>query len=143
MSMYATPPGHGGGMQGESDGPKANQACVTCRKQKRKCNKTLPACALCTRMNRACDYSDSAPAPTSEDFNSLRTRIIELEARLSGSEGMNPSTQYSASTVAGLAEQALGAQVAYNPPQEYQWQGVQNRFPAIAFLDGDSYKTGG
>ena len=74
-------------------------------------------------------------------------KLIELESKVNqqnGSEsGIHSPTAYPASSVAGLAEQALGAQVAYNAPSELPWQGVQNRFPAIAFLDGDSYKNGG
>jgi hypothetical protein len=144
MSLYASP--NGNGMQTEHEGPKANQACLTCRKQKRKCNKALPACALCERMNRPCDYSDASPPPTSEDFNALRMKLMELESRLNGGSGvLNQPTPYATPSSGTLSEQqALGAQVPpFIPPQEVPWQAVQNRFPAIAFLDSDSFKSGG
>ncbi|KAI0158303.1 hypothetical protein GGR57DRAFT_500417 [Xylariaceae sp. FL1272] len=61
---------------------KATQACLSCRKQKRKCDKSMPSCALCTRMSRFCDYSDTPPNPTVEDIEALRARLAELEAKL-------------------------------------------------------------
>lgn len=35
------------------------QACQTCRSQKRRCDKALPACSLCRRAGRDCDYDIS------------------------------------------------------------------------------------
>ena len=126
--------------------PKAQQACMSCRKQKRKCNKALPACALCERMNRHCDYSNDSPAPTSEDFNALRMKLIELESRLNGGNAITnqptPFATPSSTTLSG--SEPIGPPVpAYTPPQELPWQGVQNRFPAIAFLDSGAFKYGG
>lgn len=99
-------------------------------------------------MNRHCDYSDAAPPPSSEDFNTLRMRLAELEARFIGPNGGNgvisppPTFATPSSTLSG--PETLGQPgPAYNPPQEYIWQGVQNRFPAIAFLDSDSFRDGG
>ena len=136
-SMYDIPP-HG---MPEPQAPKANMACVSCRKQKRKCNKALPACALCERMNRHCDYSDASPAPTSEEFNTLHMKVIELESRLNGSNSMmSPPTTYP-STMS--APDSLGGTPSYNAPQEYAWQGIQNKFPAIAVLDKETFKNGG
>lgn len=125
--------------------PKAPQACLSCKKQKRKCSKTLPACSLCERMNRHCDYSDASPPPTSEDFTALQRKVMELESRLNGGGGsMDQSSSYPTPATAALNGQEGLAQVAnYSPPQSLPWQGVQNRFPAIAFLDSESFKYGG
>ncbi|KAH6711553.1 hypothetical protein BKA61DRAFT_611180 [Leptodontidium sp. MPI-SDFR-AT-0119] len=121
----------------------ANQACLSCKKQKRKCDKALPACALCNRMNRACDYSDATPPPTSDDFNALKMKVMQLEATLHGRHSQ--PTSYTPSSSSGLAvAESIGHQIpAYNPTQDISWQGVQNRFPAIAFLDSDTFKYGG
>ncbi|KAG0645929.1 Transcription factor BOA15 [Hyphodiscus hymeniophilus] len=121
-------------------------ACVSCRKQKRKCNKALPACALCERMNRHCDYSDASPAPTSEEFNALSMKVIELESRLNGNHSMisPPTTYRTPSSTAISAPDSLGAGgPSYNHPQDYAWQGLQNKFPAIAVLDKETFKDGG
>ncbi|KAI1608415.1 hypothetical protein EDD36DRAFT_98280 [Exophiala viscosa] len=67
-----------------SDIPKAPQACVACRKAKRKCSKDLPSCALCSRMSRACDYSETTQSPNADDFAVMRQKIADLEARLEG-----------------------------------------------------------
>ncbi|KAK1994956.1 hypothetical protein LX36DRAFT_702600, partial [Colletotrichum falcatum] len=72
---------------------KAPQACASCKKMKRKCDKSRPACGLCTRMDRPCDYADPPPpppppqqqqhpAPTADDFAALQLKLLELESRL-------------------------------------------------------------
>ncbi|POS88067.1 hypothetical protein EPUL_000562 [Erysiphe pulchra] len=132
----------------EAQLPKAPQACMSCRKQKRKCSKTLPACALCHRMGRHCDYSDSAPAPTSEDFHALRMKLIELESKLKYSQrGFGPNFTNSG-THGGLCVQ--GEQLepfqqisAFSHLREPPWLGLQNRFPSLALLDGITFRNGG
>ncbi|KAJ9149835.1 Fungal specific transcription factor [Pleurostoma richardsiae] len=41
----------------------ARQACLSCRKQKRKCTRGLPSCELCRRNRRLCDYPADALRP--------------------------------------------------------------------------------
>ncbi|KAB8254211.1 hypothetical protein BDV32DRAFT_143092 [Aspergillus pseudonomiae] len=36
----------------------ANHVCLRCRTQKRKCDKLLPVCSLCKRLNRVCCYTE-------------------------------------------------------------------------------------
>lgn len=103
-------------------------------------------------MNRICDYSDASPPPTSEDFTALQMKVMELEARLNGGGGgggggsgmMNQPSPYAtpSSTALGGTDSLPHAPV-YTPPQDGPWQGVQNRFPAIIFLDGEAFKYGG
>jgi len=123
--------------------PKAPQACMSCRKQKRKCNKGLPACSLCERMGRLCDYSDASPAPTSDDFNALRQKLLELERRLNGN---NENPTYlptpSASTVSGTTDSVGATPSNVYLQQDPAYQNVQNRFPGIAFLDSEAFKYG-
>ncbi|KAI9047674.1 hypothetical protein LZ554_008385 [Drepanopeziza brunnea f. sp. 'monogermtubi'] len=136
-------PNHGGQ---EFQVPKANQACMSCRKQKRKCNKALPACSLCERMQRICDYSDNPPTPTNDDFDALRMKVMQLEATLNGRNAlMGQPSPYAAPSPATMAPpDGLGHQVpVYSSPHDIPWQGVQNRFPAIAFLDSETFKYGG
>jgi len=129
--------------------PKANQACLTCRKQKRKCDKALPGCSLCQRMNRHCDYSDSTPQPTAEDYQALKREMAELKSIMQGGNGggnvmLSPSMTYATTSNSLSGPEAMAQQAqGYIPPQEYIWQGVQNRFPAITFLDSDASQTGG
>lgn len=129
--------------------PKASQACHSCRRQKRRCDKKLPACSLCDRMNRACDYSDASPAPTADDFNALRAKLIELEGRLlAANEGsMSAGTPYQPtppghplSPAAELQQPPAVPNYILAPP--YQLPQVNNRFPAIALLDADSFSDG-
>ncbi|GKT41743.1 sorbitol dehydrogenase [Colletotrichum spaethianum] len=72
-----------------ADEAKAPQACASCRKMKRKCDKSRPACGLCVRMERRCDYAESSPhpAPTADDFAALQLKLLELESRLNQAGG--------------------------------------------------------
>ena len=109
--------------------PRAPQACISCRKQKRKCDKLLPGCSLCTRMSRSCDYSESIPTPTHEDFASMRQKIADLEARLEGrrSESWHgPMCSISRSPSDG-AEPRTAAN-------------GNGTFPAAFFLDAEVFK---
>ncbi|RFU26774.1 hypothetical protein B7463_g9567, partial [Scytalidium lignicola] len=142
MSMYGSP----GGSE-LSNVPRAHQACMSCRKQKRKCNKALPACSLCERMNRPCDYSEVTPPPTHEDFNALRMKLLDLESRLTGANGggaaLNPPIAYPATPGSvGIPTDTLGPPVGFSALQESPWQGIQNTFPVIAFLDGETFRYG-
>jgi hypothetical protein len=100
-------------------------------------------------MGRLCDYSDASPAPTSDDFNTLRQKLLELERRLNGNNGSNviENPAYlptpSASTVSGTAD-SVGAtpNTVYIQQQDPAYQNVQNRFPGIAFLDSEAFKYG-
>lgn len=112
-------------------GLRASQACIACRRQKRKCDKQLPSCSLCTRMSRGCDYSDSTPTPNADDFALLRQKVAELESRL---EARNTPWGRT-STVAG-------------PSQHQQQQGAvlaekdASTFPPIFLLDSEIFKVG-
>ncbi|KAG9241397.1 hypothetical protein BJ878DRAFT_520904 [Calycina marina] len=128
-----------------ADSRKAAQACMTCRRQKRRCDKAFPQCSLCRRMNRQCDYSDPAAHPTSDDFNTLKDEVANLRQILQG--GSLPGNPIMISSPGALSGPEAIAREAQNyaaaPQQDNSWQGAQNRFPAFAFLDKDAFKTGG
>lgn len=121
---------------------KATQACVPCRKQKRKCDKGLPACGLCSRMGRLCDYSDAQQAQSSEDLMSMRMKIVELERRLNQKEQENGNSVIlpdghgnSRAGVAVPSAPALNA-TAERPPL---WVSAHSEFPSAMFLDIDCF----
>lgn len=137
----------------------SHQACLSCKKQKRKCDKGLPSCSLCLRMNRPCDYSNPPQTPSNDDFLSMQRQIAELTARLdaqtrgmSGLEnvpggGMSPSASY-APPASALSAQDTGLNGYTYTPQQHQEYAIQpvdvpNRFPRISFLDSDKFKHGG
>jgi hypothetical protein len=73
---------------------------------------------------------------------------MELESRLNGGNGvLSPPATFATPASSLSAPEQLGQPTpAYNTQQlqqDYSFQGVQNRFPAIAFLDSDSFKHGG
>lgn len=96
-------------------------------------------------MSRACDYSDASPPPTADDFRALQMKVMELESTLNASgAAMNQSSPYPTPSASALAgSDGLSQLPVYSPQQDIPWQGVQNRFPAIAFLDGELFKNGG
>ncbi|KAK0632990.1 hypothetical protein B0T14DRAFT_598344 [Immersiella caudata] len=127
-----------------TQGAKASQACTSCRKQKsdhilqlfshmtdpftrRKCDKALPICGLCSRLNKPCDYADNfPPPPTAEDLASLQARLSDLEAELRASRS-----------------QPSHSQSTLPPPLDttpFSHAQSQSRFPSALFLDIDCFK---
>ncbi|EXJ62130.1 hypothetical protein A1O7_02563 [Cladophialophora yegresii CBS 114405] len=105
---------------------RAPQACVSCRRQKRKCDKLLPSCSLCSRMSRACDYSEVTANPTFEDFATMRQKIADLEARLEGrrSESWHGPMR----------------SVSRSPASCIDHSDRNATFPAAFFLDGEVFR---
>ena len=104
----------------DSTHTRAHQACVSCRKQKRKCDKVLPACSLCTRLSRACDYRDGPSSASSDDFVELRQKVQELEARLESKQ----------------AGHGNGLVSSNNTSNQF----AVNAFPAVFFLDFEIFQ---
>lgn len=121
---------------------RAAQACVPCRKQKRRCDKALPACGLCSRMGRLCDYTDVQQAPTAGDLVSMQMKIVELEQRLNQKEQQSRSAVASPNGNASSAGGAPGPSALFlnavneKPPL---WMPAQSRFPSAMFLDIDCF----
>lgn len=123
---------------------KAPQACVTCKKQKRKCDKALPQCGLCNRMQRHCDYTEQSPAPTHEDINALRIKLIELEAKVNGGN-MHPSN-YAAppGAMSNNGPEYMQPQMsAYAGSQGSPFNNINNKFPVMAVLDNEVFRIEG
>ncbi|KAK3945368.1 hypothetical protein QBC46DRAFT_372049 [Diplogelasinospora grovesii] len=139
---------------------KASQACLSCRKQKRKCDKLLPACGLCGRMGRQCDYTTDVntaaqPAPTAEDLAALQLRLMELENRLNrdkdqaspDSSSINPSSggggggssRPSVNTTRGSLWLPAGSSNGIGSNNSFGMM----RFPSAIFLDIDCFRWAG
>ncbi|KAK1775630.1 hypothetical protein QBC45DRAFT_239881 [Copromyces sp. CBS 386.78] len=134
--------------------PKASQACISCRKQKRKCDKTVPTCGLCARMNRQCDYSDSPSAPTASDVAALQARLAELENQLALASGngketssnLSPSNNNNNNNIFTPETNNNATQAA--PPAVINSRGAlwlpagasNNCFPSALLLDIDVFK---
>lgn len=114
---------------------RAVQACLTCRKQKRKCDKLLPSCSRCASLQRICDYTDSASAvvPTAEDFAALQSKLNDLEGRLISRIEEQSSVTFNAYDT-GIGN--LGSNVG-DYVSTPTWT---NKFPSVLFLDMDVYK---
>ncbi|GIZ42033.1 hypothetical protein CKM354_000531300 [Cercospora kikuchii] len=129
----------------ENSTPVAPQACSSCRKQKRKCDKRLPQCTLCIRIGRTCDYSiaEHAPPPSADDFAALQQKVADLEAlltRTATASSNNHSATAShgsrgpSSTING-EENALHLLASVSPAPD---QPVT--FPSLFFLDSDMFE---
>src|SRR5256714_12263122 len=104
----------------DSPSARAHQACISCRKQKRKCDKVLPSCSLCKRLARHCDYRDAPSSANSGDFGELRQRVQELEARLESKQSGNGNGVLS--------------------PNHRPSQFAARAFPAVFFLYSEIYE---
>ena len=112
---------------------KAPQACLSCRQQKKKCDRAIPSCGLCTRVKRACNYaSESLSAANSEVVLSLQKKVKLLEAQLDVyiNQGSLISTdpRRSASKTPAISRNGLG-----NTDQEHR------AIPSVFFLDGAAF----
>lgn len=126
------------GSPGEAIQPsdKAFQACLSCRSQKRKCDKALPGCGLCARVKRACHYSHE-PSSTSnrEEFQSLQRKVRRLEAQLDGysNHGSPASPESWPSASRTPASSLSGVEDADQ---------VKPVAPSVFFLDGSTFLFG-
>ncbi|KAG8163774.1 hypothetical protein KVR01_007071 [Diaporthe batatas] len=143
-----------------STGSRAAQACATCRKQKRKCDKTLPSCSRCSSLQRTCDYSDPAspavaPSTSAEAFASLQMKLAEIEARLESvraNPAQNPTNASGtpgSSTYVGTESSPESAAAHQGPgivwPGGEMWvdgraSSKKTKFPAVMFLDSDVHR---
>ncbi|GKT91908.1 fungal specific transcription factor domain-containing protein [Colletotrichum tofieldiae] len=81
---------------------------------KRKCDKSLPACGLCARMERRCDYAEplAHPAPTADDFAALQLKLLDLESRLNQA---GSTSSPSSTTNAGVGATGPGHSHSLDP----------------------------
>lgn len=117
----------------EKDPLNAHQACSTCKKNKRKCDKRLPACGLCVRTGRACEYDETPrPPPSADEFAALQARITELETRLGSVCGSFTSVSSATPTP------------TFRSPKTWTDPTLSStRFPFAMFLDLDCYEWAG
>ncbi|KAF2170076.1 hypothetical protein M409DRAFT_64442 [Zasmidium cellare ATCC 36951] len=132
----------------------APQACQNCRKQKRRCDKGLPICGLCSRIGRICDYSidSQAAVPSSEEFASLRQKVADLESLLTRTATNNLSATSNGSNGSvpvgsngswgnGLSNGSSPANLLSLSPNSNQcaWPGPST-FPSLFFLDSEAFE---
>jgi hypothetical protein len=138
----------------------APQACASCRKQKRKCDKQLPTCSLCQRIGRQCDYSADThnPAPSPEEFAALREQVANLEQLLRSNVSGNSSVTSNSSNGTDPTLLSLTASNGngsngingsngstpsnfnlYSPGHIPVWPGASS-FPSLFFLDSNAYE---
>jgi hypothetical protein len=142
--------------QDMSHQPRAPLACTACRKGKRKCDKTLPKCGLCSRTGRRCDYDvDAQPSPPSaSDFAALVARLSELEDRLSRTVTCGNTTADSVptgsisgsrnhDTASSSSIASPSAPAAPSAPTDANSTEPANGFPSALFLDIDLFKNAG
>ncbi|KAI2622409.1 hypothetical protein GGR54DRAFT_629945 [Hypoxylon sp. NC1633] len=94
---------------------RARFACVGCRRLKRKCPKELPACSLCLRLEKQCEYS-------------VRARNLYQDANREPSTGSQKAS----------VEAELHSSIDSSPVQGLvNRHGNTDTFPAMFFLDSD------
>jgi hypothetical protein len=126
----------------------ADQACVACKRQKRRCDKAVPQCSLCRRTGRVCVYSDAAdPPPTATAFAALQRRLSELEDRLNTppntftGDTSSPAESHRTLSDVGGARNSGQSTVSPSLPMVSDQQELE--FPAALFLDIDCFVWAG
>ncbi|KAL2063565.1 hypothetical protein VTL71DRAFT_5370 [Oculimacula yallundae] len=99
-------------------------SCSACKSQKRKCDRRLPICSLCTRKDRVCEY----PSP--------RRRKVSHQSQSRGRT--YPSPQLSAATsTSAISTPATPNPLANNTvPRLTQ---AASQFPAVFYLDNSVF----
>lgn len=122
------------------------QACLPCKKQKRRCDKALPSCSLCLRTYRDCVYGiESNSPPNAREWASMQARLEALESYCStvGSPVTHGTSRSMLSQVADSpspptftpsSRSHASTVVSSAKSKEYH-----NTFPASMFLDIDHY----
>lgn len=116
---------------------KAPQACVSCRSQKRRCDKALPTCSLCARVRRACNYSfEPSSSSRSEESLTHQRKVRHHEAQREGqstfvspisSTSWRTSTKTPSSSLNGVEDTERKTHVSLS----------------VFFLDGAAFNLGG
>ncbi|KAK0960509.1 hypothetical protein LTS01_020868 [Friedmanniomyces endolithicus] len=129
----------------------APQACSSCRKQKRRCDKQVPSCSLCVRIGRPCDYAEDVrgQAPSPEEFTALRQEVAELKNLLAAGRAP-PSNGHGGNGHSGHQSSSNGSYGNDDSPsnilssyggqqQQPTWPGAFT-FPTLYFLDSNAYE---
>ncbi|KAE8395988.1 fungal-specific transcription factor domain-containing protein [Aspergillus alliaceus] len=115
---------------------RATNACLTCRKQKRKCTKEKPRCSVCRKTGRACDYT-----PISRNSGSAKDAAESSESQ--GTTGNGPQSPKSAHltgfesnalktpTMSGLSTLFLDSDIS--PERSYLESNRNIAFPPVYF----------
>ncbi|KAK5678555.1 hypothetical protein LTS10_008999 [Elasticomyces elasticus] len=129
----------------------APQACSSCRKQKRKCDKQLPSCGLCIRIGRPCDYTDdtrgNGAAPSPEEFTALRQEVAELKNLLAsngnsngnGSNGSHSNDSSPPNFMSLSSSSRSQHQLGQHLPTGGYPAG-SSTFPSLYFLDSNAFE---
>lgn len=98
------------------------QACQTCRRQKRRCDKALPVCSLCRRSGRDCYY----------DVNNTQTALFASPCPVAQAVVAKPTP---------LSSVAYHSSAEVNsPPQSQEPKDLQTGFQSSFFLDYQFFK---
>lgn len=127
------------GTQPQSGASLASQACSSCRKQKRKCDKQLPNCGLCQRIGRPCDYTvdSQTNTPSVDDFLALRQKVNELESLLS--QNATGHGHVSNGSSLGSTDTSPDKVNSLLPTEPQTWPALSS-FPRMFFLDSDVFE---
>ncbi|KAH6892535.1 hypothetical protein B0T10DRAFT_295217 [Thelonectria olida] len=102
----------------------ASNACMTCRKQKRRCTRELPACSLCKKSGRGCMYRMCGRPPASSEGRPT----IQAATR---SHSQSP-------TLGGVD---VAVSLPPTPSTTTAPVSVTHDFPALFFLDFTAFQT--
>jgi hypothetical protein len=117
----------------------AQQACGSCRRQKRKCDKVLPICGFCSHTKRVCDYEDlPKSSPSAADFAALQSRLLDLERRLGALTagptslvGAPHETSYETKTATDQEDSLFTLPTLFLDLDCFKWMGLQLAKPQV------------
>ena len=112
-----------------NEGAQLNDSsCLACKRLKRRCSREQPACSLCLRTDRQCQYPSYRTVDEASLVSTLQARIRELEDKLSSSAGPEARKPVTSSLPSSLLSQA-------NPSGGTSLEHQNGQDLALLFLD--------
>lgn len=114
----------------------ADLSCVACRRLKRKCSKDRPACSLCHRVGRLCQYPPLTPSSPGSATQSGRYRFPAESPPIDDQRKRRRRQTYGLASLSGDANGSAGPASPTSAPAA-----VRPRFPAVWYLDSMTAKS--
>ncbi|CED85511.1 Zn(2)-C6 fungal-type DNA-binding domain [Phaffia rhodozyma] len=123
---------------GEKPALRRNQACLSCRKRKLKCDAVRPTCGTCVRShnyaflhNKNKQIPSAMPSCIYEEESSVSTNFEPNSSALASASGSTSTSALALATISPTAGHCVNRAESLIPTIS-EFQGIQHQFPGIS-----------